>query len=124
MHQPVLTSMQGKATLKKDLLVEDSEVVIADVVKDNITEAMKGCSALICVTSAKPELVWSSMPGFFWKRFVQKEEGIMPGFTFAQMPEQVRFCYLAAFHACFTHEQTSHTFRVAGTWMYIITDLR
>jgi hypothetical protein len=81
--------MQGKETLKKDLQVDDSAVVIADVVKDDITEAMKGCSALIVATSAKPEIIWTSLPGFFWRRFVSKEQGIMPGFTFAQSPEQV-----------------------------------
>lgn len=62
---------------------------MADVVNDGLTEALKGCYALVVATSAKPELVWGSMPGFFWKKFVTKEEGAMPGFTFAQMPEQV-----------------------------------
>ena len=81
--------MQGKETLIKDLAVDDSQVILADVVKDDLTEKFQGSDALIVATSAKPELIWSSMPGFFWKRFLQKETGIMPGFTFAQSPEQV-----------------------------------
>lgn len=81
--------MQGKETLKKDLQLDDSQIVLADVVNDDLTEKFQGCSALIVATSAKPQIIYSSMPGFFWKRFVQKETGIMPGFTFAQVPEQV-----------------------------------
>lgn len=96
--------MQGKETLKKDLQVSDDAVVIADVVKDDLTEALKGASALIVATSAKPELIYSSLPGFLWKKFVVKETGIMPGFTFAQMPEVVRFsshCPCFRFHSTF-----------------------
>lgn len=83
--------MQGKEILRTELKVDGSAVVIADVVKDDLTKSMKGCSALIVATSAKPELIWTSIPGFFWKKVVQKETGIMPGFNFAQVPEMVCF---------------------------------
>jgi hypothetical protein len=83
------SELQGKGKLQSELKLDENEIVIADVVNDDLTDAMKGCYGLVVATSAKPALVWTSMPGFFWKKFVTKEEGAMPGFSFRQMPEEV-----------------------------------
>ena len=82
--------MQSKKKLMGELQLTEQEVVVANVVGDTLGAAMEGCSALIVATSATPKLLWSSMPGFFWKKFVTKEKA-MPGFSYPQMPEQVCF---------------------------------
>lgn len=81
-------TQESKAKLVAELGLDDAECVVADVAKDNLATKMSGCDALIVATSATPKLMWSSMPAFFWKRFVMKEK-VMPGFTFPQTPEVV-----------------------------------
>lgn len=81
--------LQSKAKLQSELGLEEGECVVADVVNKDLSEAMKGCDAMVVATSATPKIVYTSLPGFMWKRFVMKEK-VMPSFTFPQAPEEVR----------------------------------
>lgn len=90
--------------------MDDTEVIVADVAKADLSAAMKGVSALIVATSATPKPVWSSFPGFFWSRFVMKEK-VMPKFTFPATPEQVGVTgrrFNACIHLCTLILHISH----------------
>jgi len=82
---------------KKQLLtqvpqLEEAKVrVCPSFEKDPLVEAFEGCDKLVVLTSSKPKLVFTSLFGVMFSKYILRKEGVRPSFYYpeGQTPRDV-----------------------------------
>jgi len=91
----VVRSEASKQQLLKQLpdVAEEAMVKVDAFQKESLSETFKGCDKLVVLTSSKPKLQFSSLPGVLWQKFVMRKEGVKPTFYFpeGQEPKMVDY---------------------------------
>lgn len=72
-------------------LKEEKVRVCESFGKETLVEAFEGCDKLVVLTSSKPKLVFSSLFGVMFNKYIMRKEGVRPSFYYpeGQTPRDV-----------------------------------
>ena len=87
----IVRSEAAKKALVDKIGISEDKVVVSSYDAKSLEECFQGCTKLIILTSSKPKVVFTSLFGVMFKKFVMRSEGAKPSFYFpeGQTPKDV-----------------------------------
>lgn len=89
---PIVRSEAAKKALVNKIGASHEEkVVVSSYDAQSLEGCFQGCQKLVILTSSKPKLVFTSLFGVMFKKFIMREQGTKPSFYFpeGQTPKDV-----------------------------------